>query len=157
MDLNGEDEDMKTWIVVANRTEAKIFEFTNKKDSVVKYVTKLENPRGRLRAGEINADKPGVFTSLSTHGTKLVKPESPTERIAQEFAKKVAEFLESEKMARNFDDMVLISDPHFLGRLRGLFTKELKQVIIREVIKDLGPVTTQELQNRLFPESFVSP
>lgn len=146
---------MKTWIVVANRTEAKVFEYTNKKNSVVQYVTKLDNPRGRLRPIAINADRPGSFTSLQTHGTKLEKQESPTERIAQEFAIKVVDFLEGERQKQKFDELVLISDPHFIGRLRGLVSKELRRSVSREIIKDLLTVTTQELQTRLWPESSV--
>lgn len=144
---------MKTWIVVANKTEAKIFEYANKKNSVIKYVMKLENPRGRLRSIDINSDKPGTFLGLTSHGTRLVNEESPTDRIAQEFAKKVVEFLEEEQRKRQFDDLVIISNPHFIGRMRGLYSKELSQAIQREVIKDLGPITTHELQERLFPGS----
>lgn len=148
---------MKTWIVVAGRTEAKIFEYGHKKNSVVEYVTQLDNPRGRLRPIAINADRPGSFTSLQTHGTKLVKAQSPTERIAQEFAIKVADFLAVERRGRKFDEMILIADPHFLGRLRPLLTKEVKQTLVKEVIKDLGGVTTQELQSRLWPAASISP
>lgn len=144
---------MKTWIVVTNRTEAKVFEFSNRKGSVVEFVTKMENPRGRLRSGDINADKPGVFLGYWGRGTHLVKGQSPTERVAQEFAKKVSTFLEESHQKQKFDELVLISDPHFMGRLRGLMSKEVKQAIAREVIKDLGMVTAQELQNRLWPES----
>jgi protein required for attachment to host cells len=147
---------MKTWIVVAGRTEAKIFEYGHKKTSVVQYVTQLENPRGRLRPIAINADKPGSFASLQTHGTKLVKEQSPTERIAQEFAIKVADFLDGEKSGKKFDELILIADPHFMGRLRPLLSKELKQALVKEVIKDLGGITTQELQNRLWPVTSVS-
>lgn len=150
---------MKTWILVANRTEAKIFEYQNKNDSRVQYVTKLENPRGRLRAGDINADKPGDWKSLMGAGTqltKLEKQQTPTDRVAQEFAKKVTEFLDSELKQQKFNNLVLISDPHFLGRLRGLFSKELKRSIIKEVTKDLGAVTTQELEDRLWPQGPMS-
>lgn len=143
---------MKTWIVVVNRVEAKVFEYANKKDSEVEFVTKLENPRGRLKAQEINADKPGIFSSLLSHGTRLVKPQSPTERIAQEFAKKVSHFLEESRQNHNFDDLVLIADPAFLGKMRSHFSRDLRQVISREIPKDLGTVTRDELKNRLWPK-----
>lgn len=142
---------MKTWIVVASRTEAKVFEYANKKNSDVEFVMKMENPRGRLKAQDINADKPGVFLSLTTHGTRLVKPQSPTERVAQEFAKKVSEFLEGSRQKSLFDDLVLIADPHFLGRLRGSFTKKLRQCVSKEIVKDLGAATASDIKNRLWP------
>lgn len=143
---------MKTWIVVASRTEAKVFEYGNRKNSEVEYVTKLENPRGRLRAQDINADKPGVFSSQMLHGTRLEKPQSPTERVAQEFAKKVADYLDQERQKKSFDNLVLFADPHFLGRMRSSFSKKLREVVAKEVTKDLGAVTTTEIKNRLWPE-----
>ena len=142
---------MKTWIVVAHRTGAKIFSYEHKNGSTVDFVAKLDNPRGRLKAQEINADKPGVFSSLMAHGTRLVKQQSPTERIAQEFAKKIVDYLEEARRNHSFDDLVLIADPHFLGRLRLLTGKSLKNCIAREVCKDLTGVTSAEIKNRLWP------
>lgn len=148
---------MKTWIVVASRTEAKIFEYANKRNSEVEFVTKLENPRGRLKAQDINADKPGVFSSIMSYGgTRLVTAQSPTERIAQEFAKKIAEFLEHARQRGSFDDVVLFADPHFLGRMRGVFSKKLRQSVSKEITKDLGSVTTNEIKSRLFSEPTAS-
>ncbi|MEK2645045.1 host attachment protein [Bdellovibrio sp. BCCA] len=147
---------MKTWIVVACRTEAKVFEYANKQSSDVEFVTKLENPRGRLKAQEINADKPGVFSSVMSHGTRLVGPQSPTERVAQEFAKKISDFLEISRQQGAFDDLVLFADPHFLGRLRSAFTKKLRQCVSKEITKDLGAVTTEEIRIRLWPEPSAS-
>ena len=144
---------MKTWIVVANRTEAKVFKYLHKKESHVEFITSLKNPRGRLRAIAINADRPGAFANLETHGARLVKAQSPTERVAQEFAKKVSTFLEEQMQNAQFDDLVVISDPHFIGRLRGLFSKELKRMISREIIKDLMAVTAHDLEERLWPIS----
>ncbi len=142
---------MRTWVVVANRTEVKVFEYENKKDSEVQFLMKFENPRGRLRPQQINADKPGIFSNLVSHGTRLVKPQSPTERIAQEFAKKVSVFLEEALQKRRFDDLVLIADPHFMGRVRSSLSKELRRCITKEIIKDLGAVTTEEIKNRVWP------
>lgn len=148
---------MKTWIVVSHRTEAKIFSYEHKNGSAVKFVTKLDNARGRLKAQEINADKPGAFSSLMAHGTRLVKQQSPTERVAQEFAKKIVEYLEDAKRNHLFDELVLIADPHFLGRLRLLAGKSLKTCIVRELSKDLTGATSVEIQNRLWPTVESSP
>jgi protein required for attachment to host cells len=143
---------MKTWILVANRTEAKIFKYLNKRGGHVEYLTSLKNPRGRLRAIAINADRPGTFANLETYGARLVKSQSPTERVAQEFAKRVCVFLEHQVQDNQFDELVVISDPHFLGRLRHLFSKELKKKISREIKKDLIMITSRDLEKRLWPQ-----
>lgn len=144
---------MKTWIVVVNRSEAKIFSFDNKPNNEVEFVKKLDNPKGRMRAQEINADKPGIFSNRVAHGPRLVKAETPTQHVAQEFAKRVTDFLESSLQTSQFEDLVIISEPNFLGRLRNLFSKDLSSCVSREISKDLSIVTRDELKHRLWPES----
>lgn len=144
---------MKTWIVVVNRSEAKIFEFNNKPNNEVEFVKKLDNPKGRMRAQDINADKPGIFSNRVAHGPRLVKRETPIQHVAQEFAKKVSDYLEASLMNESFDDLIIIAEPNFLGRLRNLFSKELSSCVSREISKDLRIVTRDALKTRLWPES----
>lgn len=144
---------MKTWIVVVNRTQAKVFEYANKNSSQVEFVTKLENPRGRLKSHEINADKWGFFATLLSHGSRQEKKESPTDRIAQLFAIKVADFIDECRVQKNFDDLILICEPQFLGRLRNLFSRDVKNCISREIAKDLNIVSAEDLRARLYPSS----
>ena len=85
---------MKTWVAVANRSEARFFEI-NEKNGVLskslKLVKRLENPKGRLKNSEINADRPGASaTSFTYSRTRLVKQQEPTDRIAQVFAKEIS-------------------------------------------------------------------
>lgn len=143
---------MKTWIVVVNRSEAKIFTYDNKPNHAVEFVKKLDNPKGRMKAQDINADRPGIFSNRVAHGPRLVKAETPTQHVAQEFAKRVTVFLEDSLQSNQFDNVIIISEPNFLGRLRNLFSKELSATVSREISKDLSIVTRDELKNRLWPE-----
>ncbi|UOF02376.1 host attachment protein [Bdellovibrio reynosensis] len=143
---------MKTWIVVVNRTQAKVFACTNKRGDGIEFVTKLDNPRGRLRAQDINADKWGVFATLMSHGSRQEKKEGPTDRVAQEFAIKVSDFLDECLLQKNFDDLILIAEPQFLGRLRNLLGREVKALISQEIAKDLNLVSVDDLRSRLYPE-----
>ncbi|KYG60488.1 hypothetical protein AZI85_12780 [Bdellovibrio bacteriovorus] len=146
---------MKTWICVVNRSEAKIFEHGNNRSADVQFVTKLSNPRGRLKAQDINADKPGSFVSgFTTHGMGREKIDSPTEHVAQEFAKQVSQFLYDSCQQHLFEELVLIAEPQCLGRLRGLLSKEVRQCIVQEIPKDLvTAATTTDLKERLRPMS----
>lgn len=144
---------MKTWIVVANRSEVKFFSADPKRGGPVEYVSKLENPRGRLRNGDINADKPGAFGLPGTgHGSARVGPQSPVERVAQEFAIEIVDALTTAKSLQQFEALILIADPHFLGILRNNLSKELARLVVREEAKDLNLVTADEVRARLWPE-----
>ncbi|UXR63998.1 host attachment protein [Bdellovibrio bacteriovorus] len=145
---------MKTWIVVVNRCEAKIFASDRRgNNGEVHFIEKLENPRGRLKSGEIDADRPGFVASSSIHGGRLVKKQSPTDRVSEMFAKKVAERLEEGRQQNVFEELVLIAAPQFLGKVRRNFSRELRECIVKEIPKDLAQTATDfELKERIWPE-----
>ncbi|MGZ3772664.1 MAG: host attachment protein [Pseudobdellovibrionaceae bacterium] len=145
---------MKTWIIVVNRSEARIFSYDNKPNSEIQFVRKLDNPKGRLKAQDINASKPGILSTPSIHGPRLEKAETPTQHVAQEFAKRVTEFLDVSLQRKDFDNVIVIAEPNFLGRLRNLFSQQLNSRVSREISKDLNLniVTRNEIKQRLWPE-----
>lgn len=143
---------MKTWIVVANRSEARIFSSDPKRYRDVDFINKIENPRGRLRAGDINADKPGAFAPMAYgHGSGREARVSPTEQVALDFCKEIIDTLELARSQNQFSELILFADPHFLGLMRNQMSKELRKIVIREEAKDLSVVTTDEIQERLWP------
>lgn len=144
---------MNSWVVIVNRREAKFYSYLNHRNSDLKYVTKIENPRGRLKAQDINTDKPGIFSSLLTYGPRLVKKQSPTQRVAAEFAKEVADFLDKCRTQQMFDNVILVAPPTFLGELRQSLSSPLKKIVKREVAKDFNPdISAADLKSRLFPD-----
>lgn len=146
---------MKTWIAVINRSEARFFETdskNSKKKNDLKYLSKLENPKGRMKAIDINADRPGVYTSsATTHRGHLEKPQSPVERVSQMFAIEIANFLEQHRNKKSFDELTIIVEPRFLGKIRSAFSKELSALVTREISKDLRAVSNDQLKERLWP------
>nr|BFD59236.1 host attachment protein [Bdellovibrio sp. CKG001] len=146
---------MKTWIVVVNRCEAKIFvsDRRGNKGGDVQFVEKLENPRGRLKAIDIDADRPGFMPSSNIYGGRLAKKQSPPERISEMFAKKVAARLEEARLKNAFQDLVLIAPPAFLGKVRQNFSRSLRECILREIPKDITQTATGfDLKERIWPE-----
>lgn len=145
---------MKVWIVTANRTEAKFFSYANRS---LNFERKIENPRGRLKNSELDADKPGFYwASGQLHGSNRAGMNSSTEKVAQEFARDIAEVLEECRKAQEFEELTVIADPHFLGLLRASFSKELDKLISREIPRDLGSFPTEDIQDRLWPHEGAS-
>lgn len=142
---------MKTWIAVINRAEARFFETDSKKKGQLKYLSKLENPKGRLKAIDINADRPGTSFSSTTHRGRLVQPQNPVERVSQMFAIEIANFLDHHRNLNSFDDLTIIVEPHYLGKIRAAFNKELLSLVTREIPKDLRSVSNEALKERLWP------
>lgn len=145
---------MRTWIAVVNRSEARFFETNFKKNGDLKFLFKMENPKGRLKSGEINADKPGYLSGSATlHGVSLTKPQSPVERVCSMFSKEIAACLEENRVLHKFDQLILFAEPHFLGILRSDFPKPLSSLIVKEFQKDLRAVSNEQLRERLWPSS----
>ncbi len=141
---------MKRWIVVINKIEARFFSASNPQATDIKYIDKLENPKGRLRSGEINADKPGFFSSgSSTHGGHMTSVQSPTDRVAEVFAKEIVQYLEHALSLNQFAELTLIVEPRFLGKIRAVMGKELSSRVVKEIPKDLRQVSTEQVRQRL--------
>jgi len=147
---------MKTWVAVVNRCEARLYE-TNQKNGVfdkkLKLIKKLENPRGRLKSGEINADRPGVATlSFAYSRTRLVKKQDPTDRVAQIFAKTISEELDRGVNDHLFENLILVSEPHFLGKVRAALSKKTASAISETLHKDLAHVPDHDLPQFIWPQ-----
>lgn len=84
----------------------------------------------------------------------MVKGQSPTERVAEEFAKEIVDRLELEKSKNSFENLILIAEPNFLGRLRSAMSKDLQKYVADEIAKDLGAVTTSEVQDRVVSSNY---
>ncbi|MNS76385.1 Protein required for attachment to host cell [compost metagenome] len=143
---------MKTWIAVINRTDVRIFETnSNTPGEDIKFITKLENPKGRLRAIDINADRPGTTMGSGsiTHRGRKEKAQGPVERVTFMWARHVVDFLDLHRRKNDFDELNLIVEPHFLGVIRGCMNKELEQIVTREIPKELRPVTAEAVQQRI--------
>ena len=144
---------MKTWIVVINRAEARIFETNSNSNAQgdITFVMKLENPRGRLKAIDIDADRPGssMGNGSSVHRGRKEKAQGPVERVTEMWAKELVEFLDLHRRKNDFDEINLIVEPHFLGVIRRCMNKELQNLVSREIPKELRPVTAEAVQMRL--------
>lgn len=139
-----------TWILVANRARALVYEASRTKRPT--RVLDIENPRGRLKAGDINSDKSGrAFPRHGTGSSDLEKAHDPVEHEAETFAKHLATTLEEALHARRFDELVLIAEPHFLGLLRGAIGSGVSARIAGSFAKDLAAEPDVELERSLMP------
>jgi len=146
---------MKTWIAVVNRCEARLFE-TNEKNGVgdkkLKLVKRLENPKGRLRKHQINADRPGSFSAKFAYpGSGIENSQDPTKHIAMVFAKSISEELDRAANERLFDKLILVSEPNFLGKIRAVLSKKTANAVSNTLHKDLIHIPDHDLPQFIWP------
>lgn len=134
---------MVTRIVVADQGEAR---FYDRSGAMLRAAGTLENPAAHRHERDFESDRPGrVFNrapaagqrrgTVARHATGGER--SPRKRAAELFAKRIARELSAASRAGDFDGLVLVAGPAFLGLLRAALPKHVKSAVIGEVAKDL--------------------
>ncbi len=118
------------WYVVANRQEAVIFRGNRK--GLLGYFLRLENLSTPRRGKEKKVEMP------------LKRAYTPTK-----FAKLVAQKVEDGRSHHLYDELVLIAEPKFLGKLRKSFSAAVLATVRDEIPHDVSPISTGEVQGLL--------
>jgi len=140
---------MATWIMVAHRAGARLYERTAPAHTL-QLLREFDNPDGRKRDGDFDADRPGRANQSQGQGRNAMRSkQSPIEHASATFAKRLAEELTQGRHARHFDDVVLVAEPQFLGDLRAALDDTTAATISASVAKDFASVSDHELQKRL--------
>ncbi len=149
-------------IVVANQSEARFYDSSGPA-SQLQAAGRLDNPDARLHDRDLKSDRPGrVFTSASSgHGRRGAVAhhgaggeQSPRKHVATVFAKRIVDELATAKQGRQFDRLVLIAAPAFLGILRKALPESLQSVVTAEVAKDLQDPTDDEVREHIPAQAF---
>lgn len=138
-----------TWILVAHRSGARFFS-SHGPHTELSLVEDIPHAEGRLRAGDIDADRPGrVHDRVGEQRHGVSSEESPTEHLAVEFAKALAERLKTAHESGQFERLVLVAGPKFLGHLRAALDAPTAATVTASLDKNLGGIAASELAGHL--------
>ncbi len=106
----------KTWIVVADRTTATLYELEGR--SLAKR-EELSHPEGRLQDREIDTDRQGrAFDSHGEGRHAMERAQSPSEREGEKHAHAIAAAITEARTNGGAERFFLVAEPGFLGQLR---------------------------------------
>jgi protein required for attachment to host cells len=136
---------MRARVVVADQSEARFYELQGM-ESGLRLTRRLTDAAAHLHNRDMVSDKPGrVFDhappstgrrgGVGHHSTGGER--SPRKHEAESFARTIIEELEKARQAGEFDSLIVMAGPGFLGLLRAASPKALTSVIAAEVDKDL--------------------
>lgn len=109
----------------------------------------ISHPQGGLQNRELHSDKPGrSFNSVGEGRHSLSKEHSPSEKIAQQFARDLAGMLNKGR-TKAYDQIILIAEPKFLGLLRSALDSNTAALATQTVNKELLEVSEEDLVNFL--------
>lgn len=127
---------MTLWVLVANSSMAEIYAV--KTNGTIQVVHHLSFPDGRKKGNELYSDRPGRGFESMGLGRHGYSSEVDAHVHEQEiFAHQLSELLNKAKSENEFDKLVLIAPPKFLGELRSSLTEQIKKCISKEINKEV--------------------
>ena len=138
----------KTWIVVAERSKARIFQYQGVgKDFLA--LESLEHPAGRLKNSEIDSDAPGKsFSSFGKGSHDMNREHGASEQEDQRFAIEIARYLDQNRQNKKIERLFIAADAGFLGMINNALNKETAALVSQTLSKDLGKVPDHEITAR---------
>lgn len=139
----------KTWILVADSSQAKIFTVDKPLGPLEKLDT-LDHPAGRQHEQQLTSDLPGRSFDISGQGRHAMEESTaPKEQEAINFAKEIGSHLEAARNKGDFTKLVMVSGPAFLGLLRKNLSAETMKLVTDQVDKNLVQQESAEIRTHL--------
>lgn len=153
---------MRVRIVVADQSEADFYEL-EERDKPPQLVQRLEDAQAHLHNRDLKSDRPGrVFDHAPATGSRRGAvahhatggERSPRKVEARRFARRIAEALDDARRQHQYDRLVLMAPPAFLGLLRKEMPAAVHAVLTAEIAKDLVHEPPEALSGYLPPDTF---
>jgi protein required for attachment to host cells len=141
----------KLWVVVAESSRARIFSVVNWVSPLIE-IDDMLNPAARFHDRDLTSDLPGrVFDSSGQGGRHSMEPSAdPKKNEVAVFARKIGERLDSARKAGQFNELILICSPEFLGLLRRNLDDVLKKHVTKTINKNLIQKDEAQIREYLF-------
>jgi protein required for attachment to host cells len=141
---------MNTWILVSDAAGARIFATFDGGRTIV-HIREIEHPRGRLRESDLMGDKPGRIHMRGAQKmvTALGAQTPAVETEARVFAHRLAGELQDAHRRGQFDSLLMVAPPHFLGLVRAELDPVLSRAVISATSKDLTHLPDKEMGQHL--------
>lgn len=140
---------MTTWVVVADSSRGKIY-VQDKRNGELQEKVDLVHPGARLHGVQLTSDRSGRHTGAFGQGSHMFDPRTAAkEHEAENFAREIAKHLENGHNGGEFQKLVLMAPPEFLGTLREQLGEAMRKLVVKEITKDLVTHSTEEVRDKL--------
>jgi protein required for attachment to host cells len=141
---------MKTWVVVAESSRARLFSVVNRV-SPLSEVEDFCHVEGRAKDQDMDSDRPGrAFDSMGENRHAMDRSVDAKRHEAEMFAKRIAERLEAGRVEGRYTQLILIAAPEFLGVLRHNLNPGTAKLVSSPIDKNLVQKSETEIRHYLF-------
>lgn len=135
----------RSWVVVANKSNARVFE--RGKKNHLKLIQCLINPSAKVSEGDQVSDRRGSVAQSNGYGHQSYTAKTSAKAHSVEtFAKEINQFLEKNRNKNQFDGLEIVASPSFLGVLKKNLDKELSKQVVSFLNKDFGQKSDDEIE-----------
>ena len=106
-----------TWILIADSSRARIFS-TDSPSSPLEELEGFSHAESRLHDRDMTADLPGKNREGGVGAHAFEQKTDPKKQEAINFAHSLADHLEASRNANQFEQLMIVAEPSFLGLLR---------------------------------------
>ena len=140
-----------TWILVAHDAGARVYE-NRGPGKGLRLLETVDYPLGRQRDRDIDADRPGRSFQRNAGDVRrsaMSRSEGPHERAVSDFARALAGQLQHARTSGQYDRLVLVAPPKFLGLMRSSLDAPTARCVVGSLAKDLAASDEAELVKQL--------
>lgn len=140
----GEATVKPTWIVIANKAQARCLAHTDTDDTLIE-VWRLHHPDSRARDAALTSTPLGHGRGAATYAPRL----DPKQKAGQQFAQAVAARLNQGVAAHVCGALVLLASAPFLGELRQRLDRQAAKAVRSVQSVDLTAMSGDDLNRRV--------
>ena len=141
----------KTWILVANGSEARLFRSTSHITDI-ELVDSFTHAESRMKGSELASDRPGHFMGDSGNGAAhgaFNEPVDPKEYEKERFAINLAKTLDSARATNQYNNLIVVAPAQFRGMLNKHLSKHCSQLVSKQLDKDYTSVRELDMSETL--------
>lgn len=136
-------------IVVADQAEA-VFYDAESLAAVPREIARISDPVARLHDRDLVSDRPGrAYESVGGARHAIASENDPRRVEAGRFAQRIARRIDDARRRREFEELVIVAGPPFLGLMRQALSRPTRAAVRCELHKDLVHSPVVELRQQL--------
>lgn len=137
-----------TWVVVADSTRARILSLEHR---ALSELEDLVHPASRTPDRDLVSDRGGrSFDSSRQGGRHAMEPQhTPKQVEVDAFARQLAQRLDAARAKGEFDELILIAAPQFLGQLSAHLDDLTQRLVMRRIDKNLARHSLDDVASAL--------
>jgi len=139
-------------IVVADQAEA-VFYDSASLQAAPREVGRISDPAAHLHNRDLVSDRPGrSYESVGGARHAIARENDPRQLEAVRFARRIARRLDEARRKDEFEELIVVAGPPFLGLVRKQLSRPTRARVVHEIHKDLVHSPVEALRQHL-PES----